>query len=220
MRWVGRAREEFDMERRMDRRASSTECCGIKSTCNCGKGKSYTAERRLSNSEYLQEKARRRNNARYFGRAEGYEKETYYDCKPNSKRQDVETMFERKRKETVVYDCNPKEKTREAETNYACRPRGSKEIYYTTECPRTKTVYVETGRERMKREKEEERIYESYMKGRRSGRKMRPMRGGYDIDAGGDVDVDVDFDVEERPRSKKTKSVSFADDKYYYGYYY
>lgn len=205
MRWVGRAREEFDIERRMQRRSSTTKigCCGSKADCKCYSCKS---ERRLSDAEYLEEKARQRSSARYYGRSSDplYEKETYYKCKPTAQRQEVET----------VYECQPKEQKRKTETYHTCKPTGSTERYYTTSCPRTKTVYVETQRERRKREKKEDRAYEKYNKSRRSSASTTYGRNGYAID------IDVDVDVKERrPGSKQRKSVSFADDAYYYGYY-
>lgn len=193
MRWVGRAREEFNIERRMDgkekRRRSG--CCDWGRECKCNQGGG-----RMINDEWLAKKARLRSCGRYYGKEEEgllkRGKETYYECKPTERK----------------------------ESYYTCEPRALTKRYYTTASPCQTKVRLETEKERMKREKEEDRAYEKYNKSRRKSTTTTYQRNGYDIDA--DVDVDVDVDVKERRSSRKSgsgrkKSVSFADDKHYYG---
>ena len=190
MRWVGRAREEWEIEARMEGRprgGSAPECCAGKKECMCYGGGAGSA-RQVSNGEWLAGKARVRNSERYFGRdaQPTYGKETHYTCTPKAKREEVET----------VYTCKPTERRRETETYYTCKPTGARETYYGKE----------GGRERVFGERERER---------RGGATRTYRRGGYDID--------VEVDVGEKRSSRKTssgrrKSVSFADDGYYYGY--
>lgn len=221
MRWSGRAREEFDIEWRMENRSPrkvGAGCVGdAKCKCGCGKGG--------SGEKYLLEKMREKNRltSKWFGRVGereaavvAKEKETRYDCRAESQRKETDYACkpvretrtitpERERRETE-YLCKPQKQT--TETRYRCKPRGVTERYYTTTSPCGKIVYYETEKERRKREKEEDRAWEKYVNERMSGRTMTYRRGGYDID------VEVE---EVKPRKK---SVSFSNfDKHYYGYY-
>lgn len=214
MRWTGRAREEFDIEWRMENRSSrKVGGCGGDSKCNCGCGKGEI------NQEYLLEKAREKSRAasKWFGRTEEpvvKEKETSYDCRPISQRKETgyackpvrelrEITPTRERHETE-YLCKPQKHA--TETRYRCKPTGVTERYYTTTSPFGKIVYYETEEGRTKRGKKEDRVFDKYAKKKRSESTTKYRRGGYDID------VEVE---EVKPRKK---SVSFSNfDKHYYG---
>lgn len=217
MRWTGRAREEFDIESRMEKRPSRKgDDCGGGSKCKCG------CRKVGSNQEYLLENARGKSRlaSKWFDRSEepvvAKEKDTSYHCRPASQRKETdyackpvrelkEVTPTRERRETE-YLCKPQKQT--TETRYRCKPTGATERYYTTASPCGKTVYYETEKERRKREKEEDRACERYLKERGSKRTTKYRRDGCDID------VEVD---EVNPRKK---SVSFSNfDKHYYGYY-
>lgn len=221
MRWSGRAREEFDIEWRMENRSPLKvgARCGGDTKCKCGCGKGGSGE------EYLLGKAKEKSRlaSKWFGRVGEREeavvtkeKETRYDCRAESQRlktayackpvRETHTIIpERERRETE-YLCKPQKQA--TETRYRCKPTGVVERYYTTTSPCGKIVYCETEKDRRKRKMEEDCAYEKYVKERRSERTTMYRRGGYDID------VEVE---ETKPRKK---SVSFSNfDKHYYGYY-